>query len=242
MNYFFKGVHIFYEFLDKNCVETTIILHGWGCSSKNLKFAEGHLNQNLLFIDFPPFGESQKSVVGWTIFTYANMVMSLCEHLGVEKFNLLGHSFGGRVAILISALCKEKVQKLLLVASAGVKPRRKFKYYAKICGYKIKKRFCKNLTNCGSEDYRALDDDMKKVFCNIVNTHLDDFLSQIEAKTLIVFGKDDVVTPIYMAKTLHKKIRNSQLQILNGAGHFCFDDRRAKFVVLMKEFLNQGAS
>ena len=68
--------------------------------------------------------------------------------------------------------------------------------------------------------------------------YLDDFLPFIRAKTLIVFGENDKVTPIYMAKKLHKKIKSSKLEIMQDAGHFCFVDKRVEFLTLLAEFLN----
>lgn len=239
MRYIFNGKSIYYEFLDVGSDVTTVLLHGWGCSCKSLKFCEEVLKkQNLLFVDFPPFGESGNVDESWTIFTYANMVISLCEHLNIKTFNIVGHSFGGRVAIIISAMRKSEVKKVVLVDSAGVKPRRTLRFYLRIWSYKLKKRLGWDVSGCGSCDYQALDEGMKKVFNNIVNTHLEEFLPLIKAEVLIVFGDKDKTTPVYMAKSLHKKIKSSRLEILKGAGHFSFDDRRVQFVVLLQSFLN----
>ena len=89
----------------------------------------------------------------------------------------------------------------------------------------------------GSEDYRNLGYDMQKTFKNIVNTHLNDFLPDVKAKTLIIFGEKDEVTPIYMARTLKRKIKDSELVVIKNAGHFCFNDNRYLFVKTLKEFL-----
>ena len=190
-----------------------------------------------LFIDFPPFGKSQKKVKNWTIFSYATMVVSLCEHLKIHKVNLIGHSFGGRVAILFSAFCRSRVKKLVLVDSAGVKPRRKLSYYWKVWKFKMRKKFHMDVSQYGSCDYLALDNDMRKVFNNIVKTTLDDFLPNIEAPTLIIFGEKDKTTPKYMAKRLNKKIKNSKLVFIENGGHFSFNDNRYKFLKELKNFL-----
>ena len=55
---------------------------------------------------------------------YADGVLELMDKLNIEKATLVGHSFGGRVAIYIAAKYPEKVEKLVLVDSAGIKPRR----------------------------------------------------------------------------------------------------------------------
>ncbi len=236
----FKNIAIFYHFKSRKSDVTNIFLHGWGCDHESFLFCEEFLeNGNLLFVDFPPFGKSEKPI-DWTIFTYANMLISLCEHLGVKKFNLIGHSFGGRVAILVSVICKSMVEKVVLVDSAGLKPRRSFAYWWRVWRYKIRKRLGKDVSNFGSCDYLALDLQMRNVFNNIVTTHLDDFLPYIKAETLILFGKDDKVTPVYMAKKLKRKIKNAKLILLSGAGHFCFVDRRIEFVTELKNFLEGG--
>ena len=124
-----------------------------------------------------------------------------------------------------------------MIDSAGLKPKRGLGYYKKVWVYKLKRKLHLDVSNYGSCDYRALDENMKKVFKSVVNTHLDDFLPFVRAKTLIVFGKDDKVTPAYMAKRFKRKIKNSQLVLLEGAGHFCYVDRKIEFVSQLEKFL-----
>lgn len=236
MKYLYRDTEIFYKFIDHNSAITNVFLHGWGCDHKSLLFCHQVSNNNCLFVDFPPFGESGK-ITDWSIFTYANMLIALCQHLNLKKINLIGHSFGGRVAIIYSVLKKVDVEKLVLIDSAGLKPKRSLSYYFKVYSFKFKRALGKNVSNYGSCDYLALDDDMRKVFVSIVNTHLDDFLPYINAQTLIIFGSEDKVTPLYMAKKFHKKIKNSKLLVLNGAGHFCYIDRKVKFILALEEFL-----
>lgn len=237
MIYKFKNIEIFYLFKSRKSEVTNVYLHGWGCDHKSFLFCEDYIkNANDLFVDFPPFGKSG-TPIDWTIFSYANMIISLCEHLGLKKLNLIGHSFGGRVAILLSVLCKNQVEKLVLVDSAGLKPRRSLAYWYRVWIYKFRKRFGLNVSNMGSCDYLALDKNMRRIFNNIVTTHLDDFLPCIKAKVLIIFGKDDITTPIYMAKRFKRKIKNSHIVILENAGHFCFVDRKIEFVCQLKNFI-----
>ena len=235
----FRDADVFYRFFDKKSDVVNVYLHGWGCDHKMLLFCHKFLkNTSSLFIDFPPFGQSSKQIEDWTVFTYANMVYSLCQQLGIRKINLIGHSFGGRIAIVLAVLCKDEVQKVVLVDSAGLKPRRNVCFYAKVCIYKIRKKLGLDVSNFGSDDYKNLPAGMKKIFNNIVTTHLDDFLPYIQKPTLIVFGKNDKETPLYMAKKLHKNIKHSQLVILEDAGHFSFIDRRLEFLMTLQNFLN----
>lgn len=239
MKYRYRDCEIFYKFFDKESSVVNVFLHGWANDHNSLLFCNEVLLDSCLFIDFPPFGQSGE-VEGWSIFTYANMVISLCQHLKLKKINLIGHSFGGRVGIIISVFQKELVDRLMLIDSAGLKPKRGIKYRWKVFDYKVKRKLGKDISNYGSSDYKNLNPQMKKVFISIVNTHLDEFLPFVKAKTLIVFGEKDVDTPLYMARKLHRKIKNSELVILKDAGHFCFLDRKFEFVMLLEKFLNVG--
>jgi len=239
MKYEYRDCQIFYKYIDRKSETTDVFLHGWGCDHKSLLFCKDLTKHSCLFVDFPPFGESGKYLPDWNIFTYANMLISLCKKLNIKSFNLVGHSFGGRIAIILSVLCKEETNSLVLVDSAGVKPKRSLSYYVKVGTYKLKKKLKMDVSKYGSCDYLALDANMRKVFNSIVGTHLDEFLPYIKCDTLIVFGVQDKTTPVYMAKKLHKKIKNSQLVLLEEAGHFSFVDRKLDFSSTLKEFLQK---
>lgn len=237
MIYIFGDCQIYYRVYGKSKSRVNIFLHGWGqsgkCFSNILKHFKGCQN---ITIDFPPFGASGQPH-GWNLYSYANMVMSLCDHLKIERCNLIGHSFGGRIAILIASLKPSLVDKMVLVGSAGMKPKHKISYYFNVFSYKILKFFGYFPKNAGSSDYCKLSDDMKKTFVSIVNTPLEEYCPQIVARTLIVFGERDNETPVYMAKRLNRLIKNSELVILEGAGHFVFVDREMAFVRVTKNFL-----
>ncbi len=240
MKFIYKNSPIFYKYVKRKGEVVNVYLHGWGVSHKSLYFCNDHLKGSSLFVDFPPFGKSDKDIRGWTIFSYATMVVSLCEKLNIHKINLIGHSFGGRVAILVSVFCPSKVNKLVLVDSAGVKPKRGISYHYKVWKYRMRKRLKLDTSNMGSCDYLALNSNMKKTFKNIVNTHLNEFLRDVKAPTLIIFGRDDRTTPLYMASYLHKKIKKSELVLIDKAGHFCFDDNRYLFIKNVKKFIEEG--
>ncbi len=237
MTKLYRGAHIFYRFFDRKTDVVNVFLHGWGCDHTSFLFCNKHLKQSALFLDFPPFGKSSKGIKDWTIFTYASMVISLLSDLKIKRFNLIGHSFGGRVAIILAVLCKDEIEKLVLVDSAGLKPHRSIFFYMKIWAYKIKRKLGLDISKYGSSDYLALGSDMRKIFKSIVNTHLDEFLPFIKAKTLVVFGENDKTTPLYMARKFKRKIKDSTLVILKNAGHFCFVDMRLEFLNLVKNFL-----
>ncbi|WDU83729.1 alpha/beta fold hydrolase [Caloramator sp. Dgby_cultured_2] len=91
-------------------------------------------------IDFPGFGQSSLPSKAWGVGDYTDMLNKLFDKLNIEKASLIGHSFGGRVSIMFSALYPEKVEKVVLVDSAGIIPKRTLKYYFKVYKFKLFKK------------------------------------------------------------------------------------------------------
>ncbi len=163
-------------------------------------------------------------------FMYKNSIV--CPHV-------IAHSFGGRVALKCASQNPKIFDKMVLTGCAGLKPKTTLKKRVKKTIFSVFKRFVdkKKLSRFYSSDYLALDDVMKKSFIKIVNEHLDGCLNKITNPTLLVFGKDDKQTPLYMAKRLNAGIKDSRLIVLDNAGHFCFLDKPIKFNTEVKEFL-----
>jgi len=160
--------------------------------------------------------------------------------LGIKQANFIAHSFGGRVAIKLSVSYNEYVKKLLLTGCAGLKPKFSFKKFFKIYTYKLLKNFIskENLEKkFSSSDYKNLSPIMKHSFVKIISEDLSSYLKYIKVPTLIVCGKQDKETPLYMSKKLNKNIKDSELIIFENSGHFAFIDESNKFNIIAKSFL-----
>ena len=238
MIYCFNGVNIHFKQSKIGDGAVNVFLHGWGRCEKDFEKIAKQTGKNYLLVDLPPFGLSDK-IKDWTIYTYSNMVLCLLRHLKINKCNLIGHSFGGRIAIIIAGMEKDLVEKLVLVSSAGMKPKRTLKHHIKVLKYKFRKKMGLSTKNYGSQDYKNLDDDMKKVFNSVVNSFLEENAKLITSKTLIIFGENDIETPIYMAKRLNKLISNSKLVLMENCGHFCFLERPILFCQYLTKFLRE---
>lgn len=237
MFYHYGDVKVYYAFKNRNSSNPIILLHGWGADSQIFKpIWKAFPERSFLCIDFPPFGKSQKKIENFNIYTYVALLMSLCEHLHIEKCDVLAHSFGGRVASILASIKCSLVRSCIFVGSAGLKPKRNLKYYYSIYKYKILKKLGKSTLNLGSKDYQLLDENMKKTFNSIVNEDLAPYYQSVRCKTLIVWGEKDKETPLYMAKKLHKYIKNSKLEIIKDAGHFCFLTNTLSFNKIIGKF------
>ena len=101
----------------------------------------------------------------------------------------------------------------------------------------MKRKFHLKTNRQGSPDYAKLSPEMKETFKSIVGTFLEPYAQKITNKTLIIWGRHDNETPLYMAKRLKKLIKNSKLVVLENGGHFSFIDCPLEFYNLVNDFL-----
>ena len=249
MKFVYKDVEINYIYLKSKKktkgTKTILFLHGWGGSVDSFKFfAECEQDRtNCILLDFPPFGGSSDLVNPWTVKDYACMVESLMDFLGIKSLNIVAHSFGGRVAIELSASGHLNIEKLLLTGCAGIK-KKSFTKTIKILNYKFLKFLSKiklykkeKLTSKGSRDFVLLSPCMRKTFINIVNYDQTSKLKNINSQVLLVWGRFDKDTPFCFTKIFKKNIKDCEVVSLNG-GHFAYLEFPSLFLKIMKEFFS----
>jgi pimeloyl-ACP methyl ester carboxylesterase len=215
-----------------------IFLHGWGGSISSFLFAAKRISRNyrVTLFDFAGFGETPEPSFAYSVSDYAADVLKLMDTLNIKSAVLVGHSFGGRVAMELAAKFPSKVDALVLVDSAGIKPKRKPKYYIKVFIHKLLKKLgLKGLR--GSSDYSILTPVMKQSFIKVVNYDQSHLLPLIRQQTALFWGDGDKETPFYMAKKLKNGIRNSELFMLRG-GHFAYAEDSARFIIVLLAFLD----
>ena len=189
--------------------------------------------------DLKGFGENSGMEYPYSLDDYCAEVSDYIKKNGIYNCDVIAHSFGGRIAIKLASSDSGIFNKAVLTGCAGLKPKTTFNKAVKKVVFKALKPLLgkEKLQRFYSSDYRALSGVMKESFIKIVNESLDDRLALIKNKTYIVFGENDGQTPLYMAKKLHRKIADSELLIIKGAGHFAFIDRPDIFNTEVREFL-----
>jgi len=245
-----NGTRIHYR--ESGSGKPLILMHGWGCTMDTVASiervaAETHSVYN---IDFPGFGKSTEPHDCWGVEEYTRAIEMFAEKLGIENPVLVGHSFGGRVGLLMAS--RTPVSKLILVDAAGVKPRRGVRYYTKVYGFKAMKAICRMLFNKvkaeamiekwrrrkASADYAAASPRMRSILSKVVNEDLCHAMPQITAPTLLVWGENDTATPIGDARRMEKLIPDAGLVSFAGCGHYSFLDNPVQFSAVLRSFLN----
>lgn len=229
-----------------------LILHGWNGSSESWRKVIEILSKDFFVVcpDFPGFGRSQFPSSVWNLDNFVFWLKNFVEKLNLENFFLLGHSFGGRVAIKFSILYPEKVKKLILVSSAGIKPRPDFKtkiifQLAKIGNAifspKPLARFKEKMRNLfyfllRIKDYAKTRGIIRETLKKIIEEDLLPLLSQINQETILIWGEKDKLVPIKYAQIFKEKIKNAKLNLLPKVGHSPHLECPEKLVGVIMQF------
>jgi len=227
------------------------MLHGWGTSLDAFAALTEDLPRSfrVTAFDFPGHGGSGMPVGTWTVDDFVALTLEVMAGLGMERPSILGHSFGGRVAIKLAAAHPEAVDRLVLVDSAGVPPSRTTGRMLKRAASRIANAVGRGLGRPGrairrrivgriaSPDYLNAGP-LRDTFLAIVKEDLRPALRLIQAPTLLVWGESDEETPLADARTMEKLIPNAQLLVLRNAGHFSYLDQYGRFRLAVIPFLD----
>lgn len=235
MYFFYKNFKLYYEKYGSK-EKNILILPGWGDTRETFNYLINFLKQyyTVYTIDWPGFGKSSFPNTHLTIYDYADLINNFIIDMNISNLTLIGHSFGGRIIILLTGYYKKEYDHIILISSAGIKPKKNIFKFLKQKVYKLlkklkylmpkkrrKKYLEKLISYFGSNDYKNLSSNMRKTFIKIVNEDLTDYLRNINNEVLLIWGNKDIDTPLSSAKKINKMIKESSLIILNGT-HYVY--------------------
>lgn len=246
-----KGLKVHYEVHGEG--HPIVLLHGWGTSLRLYDSVMEYLQKNfkVYALDFPGFGLSEEPGDVWSVYDYADMTEDFLDEMNIKNPILMGHSFGGRISIILGA--KRAIKKIILVDAAGVKPPRGADYYAKVYFYKAMRTVEKvpgmrmlfgdlidaYRTRAGSSDYKSASQMMRRILSKVVNDDLQHHMPMIKAPTLLIWGTLDTATPLSDGRIMEKKIPDAALIPFEGAGHYSYLDRPHEFKAIVTSFVEE---
>ena len=224
--YKYGGIELSYSIEGEG--DTILLLHGWGCD-KNIWQATREL---------------------WGVEEYTRSIEALVATLGIERPTLIGHSFGGRVAIVYAS--RNDVCRVVLTDAAGVKPHRSMRYYYKVYSYKLMKRTLPLLigrnkahllleqrrAKSASSDYNRATPMMRAILSRCVNEDLCHLMPMVKAPVLLFWGDKDTATPLADAHKMQRLMPDAGLVVAQGAGHFAMLEQPTLWQASLKSFLN----
>lgn len=218
-----------------------LFLHGYLSCKESFYYQIKYFSKyyKVTAADFPAFGKSAPIDYAWSVSDYADWLEKFMLAIGLKNCAVAAHSFGARVAFKLFSRKPELCSKLVITGGAGiVKPRSKA-YIRRVKRYRLCKKLFPRFAerHFGSREYRSLSPVMKQSYKKIVNEDLRQCAAGISCPVLLIYGKDDEVTPVgEEGKIFNAIIKNSRLKVSEG-GHFCFSQYPEAFNREMHGFL-----
>lgn len=230
-----------------------LMLHGWGSHLNHFSaLIETYKTRYTIYaFDFPGFGETPEPSQAMSIYDYATLTEAFMDAMHIPNPIILGHSFGGRVALIIGS--KREIPKMIITGGAGIKPDRSLAYYLKTYSYKVMKVLSKipllhlvfaemvedYRKKVGSSDYNAASPMMRQILSKVVSQDLRHHLKSISASTLLIWGELDTATPLKDGELMARDIPEAGLAVIKKGTHYAFLEQTQLFVAIMNKFLEE---
>ena len=245
------GIRVRYE--DEGEGQPVVLLHGWGSSldAYNLMTRSLKDRYRVIRLDFPGFGGSDALTQPWSMEEYQQATVEFLSELDLKDYVLVGHSFGGRVIIRACGSGLLTPQKIILIDSAGIRPKRTLKGRLRTAVFKTAKwgltrrpwqkaaepLLEKVRGHFGSADYNAAPPVLRQTLVRVVNEDLREYLPRLSCPTLLIWGEKDTATPLSDAKLMESLIPDAGLCVIQGAGHFSFLEVPGQVHAIVHSFL-----
>lgn len=229
---------------------SALLLHGWRRTHEDFaRVADALANHGVssLALDLPGFGATPAPAAPMGARGYAAQLTELVASAASSGTRpvLVGHSFGGRVAVCLAAACPGAIGGLVLTGVPLVRtstPRgaTSRRYRALRAGARLgvvsEARLEAARRRFGSADYRAATGIVRDVLVATVSESYDDELASLRCPVALVWGSQDTTAPLEMARAAQRIVPAATLEVLEGIGHLVpteAPDRLAAAVVTM---------
>jgi pimeloyl-ACP methyl ester carboxylesterase len=260
-----KQVEVFGQkihYLEGGAGPTVILLHGLGGDAANWAFTAPALasKYHVFAPDQIGFGKSDKPILNYRVATLVEFLDAFCKKLNIDKASVVGNSLGGWTAMAFTLAHPDKVDKLVLVDSAGYsfertggpKPSREVLMGLNPSTVEGTKQLMSMIlankqlvTQASAEQFFAAH--LSKNDGGTINAFIDSILrgedaidgklGAIKAPTLVVWGREDLLTPLAGGKMLNQDIAGSQMVVLEHCGHVPQIECAGPFNAALTKFL-----
>jgi len=237
-----------------------VLLHGLGGNTSNWAFNVSALAQKYRVVvpDQIGFGRSDKPFINYRVATYVDFLDKFLDELKIEKASLVGNSMGGWVSALYALQRPARVERLVLVDAAGFRPPKEFDLPA-LSGlnpstregmrqlatmvFANKQLFTSDAAIDAMMAQRISAGDGYTIQSLVESIYrgedmLDGRLAAIKHPTLLVWGREDGLTPLAReGERFKREIGGSQLVVFDNCGHVPQVERAAEFNATVLKFL-----
>lgn len=238
-----------FEYLEVGEGEVLMLLHGlFGALSNFSDLIERFRTTHKVVVPLLPLFDLD--ILHTSVTGLAKHVDQFIEYKGYDHIHLLGNSLGGHVGLVHVLKHPEKIKSLTLTGSSGLFENAMGDSYPKRGDYDYIKNKTAQTFYDPAMATKELVDEVFEITKNrlkvikiialaksAIRNNLGEDLNQIKIPTLLIWGKNDTVTPPFVAEEFHKLIPHSQLYFIDKCGHAPMMEVPGEFNDLLENFL-----
>ncbi len=225
-----------------------IFLHGWMQNRHTWDGVIAAIGNNFTCwaLDLPGFGANARPKSTWNPRHYAKWVRDFITHHKIKNPLVVGHSFGGRVAIELANMDIPGAT-FILYATPGLRlPLSRFTTISQAMYKAVKKRWLPldrlPLVKRVKDRFRSTDaknaHEMYDIFAASIDFELTPTMTKMSRPTLIIWGENDAEVPLKIGLAMQKLIPNSELKTIPRATHFAHLEQAQLFAGILRSFIN----
>ena len=238
-----------FDYLEVGEGEVLMLLHGlFGALSNFSDLIERFRKTNKVVVPLLPLFDLD--ILHTSVSGLEKHVAAFIEHKNYTNIHLLGNSLGGHVALVYVLKHPERVKSLTLTGSSGLFENAMGDSYPKRGDYEyIKNKTAQTFYDPAVATPELVDEVFEitknrikviKIIAlakSAIRHNLGEELNQIQQPTLLIWGKNDIVTPPFVAEEFKKLIPNSQLHFIDKCGHAPMMEVPVEFNSILEKFL-----
>ena len=238
-----------FDYLEVGEGETLMLCHGlFGALSNFSDLIEKFRHTHKVVVPILPLFDLD--ILHTTVSGLEKHIAAFIEHKNYTNIHLLGNSLGGHVALVYILKHPERVKSLTLTGSSGLFENAMGDSYPKRGDYEyIKNKTAQTFYDPAVATPELVDEVFEitknrikviKIIAlakSAIRHNLGEELNQIQQPTLLIWGKNDIVTPPFVAEEFKKLIPNSQLHFIDKCGHAPMMEVPVEFNIILEKFL-----
>lgn len=231
--------------------ENLVLLHGLFGALSNFEGILEHFSNkvNIVVPILPIFDLPIRKVSVGGLVDY---VKQFIEYKRFDKVHVLGNSLGGHIALLYALACPNKIASIILTGSSGLFESAMGTSFPKRGDYEFIK---KKTQDTFFDPSTATKDLIDEVFDTVndrnkairvvataksaVRHNLSEKLHGIKSPALLIWGKQDQITPAFVGEKFHELLKNSKLVFIDQCGHAPMMEHPDQFNAHLESFLNE---
>ena len=242
-----------FEYVEVGVGQPLMLLHGlFGALSNFSDLIEHFKHSHKVIVPILPLYDLD--LLHTTVKGLAKHVQQFIDHKGYDQIHLLGNSLGGHVGLVYILSHPEKIKTLTLTGSSGLFENAMGDSYPKRGDYEyIRAKTAETFYDPAVATKKLVDEVFEITNSRIkvikiialaksaIRNNLGEELGQIKVPTLLIWGKNDKVTPPFVAEDFHKLIPNSELAFIDQCGHAPMMEVPNAFNEILEKFLKAQA-